>query len=32
MIDPPQLIRYDQTSIANGWAVEAFNDGTNEGF
>ncbi|CRZ17598.1 hypothetical protein [Mycolicibacterium neworleansense] len=39
VIDPPRLIRYDQTYIANGWAVEAFNDGTrftnnrtNEGF
>lgn len=39
VIDPPHLIRYDQTYIANGWAVEAFNDGTrftnnrtNEGF
>lgn len=38
-IDAPHTIRYDQTYIANGWAVEAFNDGTrftnnrsNEGF
>ncbi|WP_135453503.1 hypothetical protein [Mycobacterium sp. DL99] len=39
VIDPPHTIRYDQTYIANGWAVEAFSDGTrftnnhtNEGF
>lgn len=39
VIDPVHTIRYDQTYIANGWAVEAFNDGTrftnnrtNEGF
>ncbi|AJR30135.1 hypothetical protein [Mycolicibacterium fortuitum] len=39
VIDPPHLIRYDQTYIANGWAVEAYSDGTrftnnrsNEGF
>ncbi|GAS90815.1 hypothetical protein [Mycolicibacterium brisbanense] len=39
VIDPPHLIRYDQTYTVNGWAVEAFNDGTrftsnrtNEGF
>ncbi|MBN3511138.1 hypothetical protein JYB55_20110 [Mycolicibacterium septicum] len=39
VIDPPHLIRYDQTYTTNGWAVEAFNDGTrftnnrtNEGF
>ncbi|WP_135457643.1 hypothetical protein [Mycobacterium sp. DL99] len=37
--DPLHTIRYDQTYIANGWAVEAFSDGTrftnnrsNEGF
>ncbi|WP_197063893.1 hypothetical protein [Mycolicibacterium llatzerense] len=39
VIDPLHTIRYDQTYIVNGWAVEAFNDGTrftsnrsNEGF
>ncbi|OBB10251.1 hypothetical protein A5761_28035 [Mycolicibacterium setense] len=39
VIDPPHLIRYGQTYIVNGWAVEAFDDGTrftnnrtNEGF
>ncbi|OBB83323.1 hypothetical protein [Mycolicibacterium peregrinum] len=39
VIDPPHLIRYDQTYVVNGWAVEALNDGTrftnnrtNEGF
>lgn len=39
VIDPPHLVRYDQTYIANGWVVEAFSDGirftnnrTNEGF
>lgn len=39
VIDPLHTIRYDQTYIANGWAVEAFDDGTrftnnrsNEGF
>ncbi len=39
VIDPPHLIRYDQTYVVNSWAVEAFSDGTrftnnrtNEGF
>ncbi|MCV7065663.1 hypothetical protein H7H51_07920 [Mycolicibacterium farcinogenes] len=38
-IDPVHTVHYDQTYIANGWAVEAFDDGTrftnnltNEGF
>lgn len=38
-IDPVHTVHYDQIYIANGWAVEAFNDGTrftnnqtNEGF
>ncbi|MCV7194157.1 hypothetical protein [Mycolicibacterium brumae] len=37
--DPMHTLSYDQTYIANGWAIEAFNDGTrftnnrtNEGF
>ncbi|MGV0809809.1 hypothetical protein [Mycolicibacterium setense] len=28
VIDPPRLLRYDQIYTANGWAIEAFNDGT----
>lgn len=28
MTDPLHTVRYDQTYIANGWAVEAFDDGT----
>ncbi|MBU8824783.1 hypothetical protein [Mycolicibacterium goodii] len=39
VIAPPHSVQYDQTYIVNGWAVEAFNDGTrftnnltNEGF
>ncbi|MUL84322.1 MULTISPECIES: hypothetical protein [unclassified Mycolicibacterium] len=39
MVDPIHTVHYDQTYIANGWAVEAFSDGTrftnnhsNEGF
>ncbi|WP_229481260.1 hypothetical protein [Mycolicibacterium mageritense] len=38
-IDPPHTVHYGQTYITNGWAVEAFEDGTrftnnrtNEGF
>ncbi|WP_280831502.1 hypothetical protein [Mycolicibacterium frederiksbergense] len=39
MADPLHTVHYDQTYITNGWAVEAFSDGTrftnnrsNEGF